>query len=227
MTADLDGAHPGQVRAVTIAAQRRELAAVLDPDQDISFGAGDRRDQGGGREVAVGQHHHASTQAAQQAGRVGGLPAGGGAGHRIDEGAGTARHQRQQAGLGIAGAAVAAAPSGEPGQVGRAVRHGQGGAVDRAYQHAAPPGAAAARNSGRAAQQIEQEPQRRDADPAACLRQRASRGCRHRQAGQARGELGPRPRVPQLREQARGQQQVHHHPRRQIPDQRLHRPGLR
>jgi hypothetical protein len=36
------------------------------------------------------------------------------------------------------------------------------------------------------------------ADPAARLRQRASGGCRHRQAGQARGELGPHPQVPKL-----------------------------
>jgi site-specific DNA recombinase len=225
--ADLGGSQLGQVGAVPVAGQRRELAPVLDPDQDISFGAGDRRDQGGCREVAVQQHDHACPQAAQQARCVGGLPARSGAEDRVDEGAGTARHQRQQAGLGIAGAAVVAAPLGEPGQVRRAVWHGQGGAIDRAHQQPAPPRPTTARNRGRAAQQIKQEPQRCGADPAACLRQRASRGCCHRQAGQARGEPVPHPQVSQFREQAPGQQQVDHHPRRQVPDPRLHRSGLR
>jgi hypothetical protein len=71
---DAGGAHLGQVRAVAVMAQRREVAAVFDPDQDISVGAGDRRDQGGSGEVTVGQHHHACSHAAQKAGGIGVSP---------------------------------------------------------------------------------------------------------------------------------------------------------
>jgi hypothetical protein len=192
--------------------QRRGAPAGLDPDQNIGFGRSDRGDEVAGGEVAVGQHEHARPQAAQQLRSVGGLPAGDRAEDRVDEGAGAAGHQRQQPGLGVAGAAMMPAPLGERRQVRRAVRHGHDSPVDRAHQQPAPPRPAFARDRCRAAEQVKQEPQRRRPDPAACLCQRAGRGCGHRQARQGRGELAPHTRIPSLREQAGSQQQIHHHP---------------
>jgi len=56
------------------------------------------------------------------------------------------------------------------------------------------------------------------APPAACLRQRPDRRRRHRKADQACGEPGSHPGISQPGKQAPGQQQVDHHPRRQVPD---------
>ena len=207
------------------AGQDGELGGALpgaDADQELRLGRRDLGGQGAGGEVAVGQHDHARPQAAQQRRSVGGLPAGGRAEHRVDEGAGAAGHQRQQPDLGVAGAAVVARVLGEPGQVRRAVGHRQDGAVDRAHQQPVPPCPALARGSGRAAQQIKQEPQRRGPDPAPRLGQRPRGRCRRRDTSQPSGELAPHPRIPQLREQAPGQQQVDHHPRRQGPYPPLH-----
>ena len=56
--------------------------------------------------------------------------------------------------------------------------HAQHSAVDRADQQSVPPGGPAVQDRGRAAQQVEQEPQRPRPDPAAGLGQRARRKSR-------------------------------------------------
>ncbi len=59
-------------------------------------------------EVAVGQHDHPRPQGAQQMVGVGGLPDSVGAERGVDDGAGTACHQGQDPGQGVAGAALVA-----------------------------------------------------------------------------------------------------------------------
>ncbi|GAA4847635.1 hypothetical protein GCM10023235_25530 [Kitasatospora terrestris] len=90
-----------------------------------------------------------------------------------------------------------------------------------------PPCPGGADSGGRAAQQVEQPAQRLGANPLAGLSQGAAGRVRDRQTVQAGRQ--PLPHLPPAppREQGPGQQRVHHHSRRQVPDPGLHSAGLR
>jgi hypothetical protein len=56
---DLEGAHPGQERAVPETAAYRQFPVVFHPNQHVGPGGGDRGDELLGREVAIHQNDHA------------------------------------------------------------------------------------------------------------------------------------------------------------------------
>jgi hypothetical protein len=136
--ANLDPANAGHIRAVAQPAADRKVAAGLDPDQQLGAGVGDRGDQRLGGEVPVGQHDHAAVQGAQQVPGIAGLPDAARAERGVDDGAGTARDQRQHADHRISGAAEVAPAPAELPQVRRGVRAAHRGAVDRGDQPATP-----------------------------------------------------------------------------------------
>ena len=218
---DGDAAEARQPGPVGKAAQDREPRGAVpgaDPDQEVRPGSRDLRGQEPGAEVPVGEQDHARVQAGEQARGVGGLAAGDGPEHGVDDGAGAAADQDQQPQHRVAGGAVrAAALLGVDGQVRLAVGDGHDRAVDRADQQSPPPRPA----RGRAAQQEEQLAQRRRAEPAPCLGHRGRGRDRHGQPAQPRGHAVPDLRVAQLGEQAPRQQQVDHDPGRQVPDPAL------
>jgi hypothetical protein len=179
-----------------------------------------------GGEVTVGQHDHPGVQGAEQIVGVAGLPDPVGAEGGVDDGAGATRHQGQDPGQRVAGAALVAATALVDPQVRRGVRTAQDGAVDRADQPPAPPHALDRHTGGRPAEQVEQRPQRRDPDPTPRLGQptRARHG--HLEPVQAGDHPGPHLAVAQIGEQRAGQQQIDHDPRGQIPHPLLLRSGL-
>ena len=182
----------------------------------------DLRGQGGHGEVPVGEQQHPRPQAPQQTWGVTGLPDPIGAEYDVDDGAGAARDYREQPHHRIPGTAVRAALATVCGQVGAAVGHGQRRAVNRADQQSPPP----RRSGGRTGEQLEQRPQRSRPDPAAGLGQRGPARLatlapckpatsRATPAGTLTGEQSP------------GQQQIHHHPRRQVTNAGWHPPRRR
>ena len=210
-----------------VAAQHRQLAVALEADQQVRLGGGELADQRGSVEVTVQQHDHAGVQAAPQPAGVVQLAAAGGAEHRVDDGPGAAGHQGHQPQQRIPRPAVVAGLLAVGGQVPGAIGDAHGGPVDGAHQQPAPAHRPGGDRRGRAAQQVEQPPQRRGAQARAGLPQRVVARMGHRQRAQAGGQLVPHLPVAQLGEQAPGQQQVDHHPRRQHTETGLGRAGSR
>ena len=224
---DLHRADLRQERPVTVAAQHRRLAVALDADQQVRLRGGELADQRGDIEVTVQQHDHAGVQAARQPPGAVLLTAADRAEDRVDDRARAAGHQGHQPQQRVARPAVAAGLLTVDGQVPGAIGDAHDGAVNSAHQQPVPADRPGRDRRGRTAQQVKQPPQRRGAEPRAGLPQGVITGTGRRQRAQAGDQLVPHLPVPQLSEQAPGQQQVDHHPRRQHPKTRLSRAGSR
>src|SRR6266511_974953 len=106
--ADGDPAEQRQPGPVGQAANQRQLAVGLAAPQQLRAAGGDATGEGGGGEVAVAQHQHPGVQVLQELVGHGRLAAAGGAEHHIDQAAGAAGDQGDQAQQPIARAAVVA-----------------------------------------------------------------------------------------------------------------------
>ena len=222
---DLHGADLRQERSVAVAAQHRRLAVALDADQQVRLRGGELADQRGDIEVAVQQHDHAGLQTARQPPGAVLLAAADGAEDRVDDRTGTAGDQGHQPQQRITRTAVAAGLLTVNSQVPGAIGNAHDGAVNSAHQQPAPADRSRRDRRGRTAQQIEQPPQRRRAQPRTSLPQRIITRPGRQQLTQASGQLVPHLPVPQPLEQAPGQQQVDHYPRRQDAKTGLSRAG--
>jgi hypothetical protein len=192
----------------------------------VRASGGDATGEGGGGEVAVAQHQHPRAQVLQELVRHGRLPAAGGTEGHIDQTASAAGDQGDQAQQGIARATMVAGLGGVDAMVGGGVGDTQGGLVDGADQQPTYPHPSVRRRWGRATEQPKQRPQRRRAEPAAGVGEgRGGRGGQL-EAVKPGGQALPDLAIAQLSEQAPGQQQIHHHPRRQVADAGLGPAGL-
>jgi hypothetical protein len=176
---------------------------------------------------AVQQHDHAVVQGAHQAPAMAGFPAGAWAERGGDDGSGAAGNQGGQQDLRVAGSGGVLVRSiaqrcPQRGIVG----YVKVGAVDRHHQQARPTCPGRAYSAGRSPQHVEQGPQRAHSESGAGMPQRGRGHLRHWQSAQGAGELGPHSRVAALGEQPSGQQQVDHHPGRQLAQPLLHSPAL-
>ncbi len=165
-------------------------------------------------------------QRAHQPPAVGGLAVAAWAERGVDDGPGAAGGQRGQTDLRVAGGGVLVGALAQAVAGAGVVGHVQAGAVDRAHEHPAPAGSTGQRAGGRAAQQIEQRPQRTGTQPGAGVPQSGGRDLRDRQAIQRAGQLAPYGRIPGVLEQAGRQQQVDHDPGGQLADSALHPAGV-
>jgi len=224
---DLDPAYQRDERAVRQMAQHRGTAGGRPPDQELGLGAGNFGQEPSGVEAAVHQYQHRLIQQVQQLARPVLLAGCGGAEDRAEQRPGAGLHERHELDDGVSGLAQGRLQLAQPGPVPVRVRDLDGLApveCDRPVpaEHD-PRGARLARRPG---QHLEQQLQRRDADPAAQIPQ-----CLPRRAGQAhpaqrRGQLAPHPRVSGIREQAHREQEVDPGPGRQQPQPPLPPAGL-
>jgi hypothetical protein len=103
-----------------------------------------------------------------------------------------------------------------PHRLGVGYRHR--GPVDHRHQQTPPAHGVVRRGGGRAAQQIEQRPQRRGPEPLPGFAQRARGRLGQAQPAQTGGQFLPYQGVAEFGEQATRQDQVHRHPGREQPD---------